>query len=77
MIYILGDNGTSAEGGMYNEYTCFNGVQESVADILKSYDQLGGPMSYAHLSAGWPVAGDTRSPGPGRSGPTSAATGPG
>ncbi len=62
VIYILGDNGTSAEGGMsgmYNEYTYFNGVAESVADILKHYDELGGPMSYAHMSAGWAVAGDT------------------
>ena len=62
VIYILGDNGTSAEGGMngmYNEYTYFNGVAESVADILKHYDELGGPMSYAHMAAGWAVAGDT------------------
>jgi arylsulfatase len=62
VIYILGDNGTSAEGGMngmYNEYTYFNGVQETVADILKHYDDLGGPMSYHHMSAGWAVAGDT------------------
>jgi arylsulfatase len=62
VIYILGDNGTSAEGGMngmYNEYTYFNGVAETVADILKHYDELGGPMSYAHMSAGWAVAGDT------------------
>jgi len=62
VIYILDDNGTSAEGGMsgmYNEYTYFNGGVESVADILKHYDQLGGPMSYGHMSAGWAVAGDT------------------
>jgi arylsulfatase len=62
VIYVLGDNGTSAEGGMngmYNEYTYFNGVVETVPDILKHYDELGGPMSYAHMSAGWAVAGDT------------------
>jgi len=62
VIYILGDNGTSAEGGMsgmYNEYTYFNGVVESVADILKHYDDLAGPMAYNHMSAGWAVAGDT------------------
>jgi arylsulfatase A-like enzyme len=61
IIYILGDNGTSAEGGMsgmYNEYTYFNGVQESVGEILKHYDDLGGPLSYAHMAAGWAVAGD-------------------
>jgi arylsulfatase A-like enzyme len=61
LIYILGDNGASAEGGMsgmYNEYTYFNGVQETVADILKHYDDLGGPMAYNHMAAGWAVAGD-------------------
>ncbi len=62
IFYILGDNGTSAEGGMngmFSEMTYFNGVQETVADILKHYDDLGGPMSYPHMAAGWAVAGDT------------------
>ena len=62
VFYILGDNGTSAEGGMngmFSEMTYFNGVQETVADILKHYDELGGPMSYPHMAAGWAVAGDT------------------
>jgi arylsulfatase len=62
VFYIVGDNGTSAEGGMdgmFNEMTYFNGVQESSADILKRYDELGGPMSYNHMAAGWAVAGDT------------------
>jgi arylsulfatase A-like enzyme len=62
VFYIVGDNGTSAEGGMngqFNESTYFNGVQETVADILKHYDDLGGPMSYPHMAAGWAVAGDT------------------
>jgi len=62
VFYIVGDNGTSAEGGMngmFNEMTYFNGVQETVADILKHYDELGGPMSFPHMAAGWAVAGDT------------------
>ena len=62
VFYIVGDNGTSAEGGMnglFNEMTYFNGVQETVPDILKHYDELGGPMSYPHMAAGWAVAGDT------------------
>ncbi|MGE5198201.1 MAG: arylsulfatase, partial [Rhodospirillaceae bacterium] len=62
VFYIVGDNGTSAEGGMngmFNEMTYFNGVQETVADILTHYDDLGGPMSYNHMAAGWAVAGDT------------------
>jgi len=61
IFYIVGDNGTSAEGGMnglFNEYSYFNGAPESVEDILKHYDELGGPMSYPHMAAGWAVAGD-------------------
>ena len=62
IFYIVGDNGASAEGGMnglFNEMTYFNGVHEKVEDILKHYDDLGGPMSYGHYAAGWAVAGDT------------------
>ncbi|MEX5282305.1 arylsulfatase [Nitrospira tepida] len=62
IFYIVGDNGTSAEGGMnglFNEMTYFNGVQETVESILQHYDELGGPMSYGHMAAGWAVAGDT------------------
>jgi arylsulfatase A-like enzyme len=62
IFYIVGDNGTSAEGGMnglFNEMTYFNGVQETVQDSLKRYDDLGGPLSYPHMAAGWAVAGDT------------------
>ena len=62
VFYIVGDNGASAEGGMnglFNEMTYFNGVPETVEDILKHYDDLGGPNSYGHYAAGWAVAGDT------------------
>jgi arylsulfatase A-like enzyme len=62
VFYIVGDNGASAEGGMnglFNEYTYFNGAQETVQDILKHYDELGGPTTYPHYAAGWAVAGDT------------------
>jgi arylsulfatase A-like enzyme len=61
IFYIVGDNGASAEGGMlglFNEMTYFNGVNETVADILKHYDELGGPTTYPHYAAGWAVAGD-------------------
>jgi arylsulfatase len=61
VFYLVGDNGASAEGGMvglFNEMTYFNGVHESVADILKHYDELGGPTTYSHYAAGWAVAGD-------------------
>ena len=62
VVYILGDNGTSAEGGMngmFNEMTWANGVDETVPDILEHFDELGGPLLYPHMAAGWAVAGDT------------------
>jgi arylsulfatase A-like enzyme len=62
IFYIVGDNGASAEGGMvglFNEMTYFNGVHETVQDILKHYDELGGQTTYNHYAAGWAVAGDT------------------
>jgi arylsulfatase A-like enzyme len=62
IFYIVGDNGASAEGGMngmFNEMTYFNGVEETVQDVLKHYDELGGPKTYGHYAAGWAVAGDT------------------
>src|SRR5437016_5135569 len=62
IFYIVGDNGASAEGtmnGLFNEATYFNGVPETVEEILKHIDELGGPNSYGHYAAGWAVAGDT------------------
>ncbi|MCB2188885.1 MAG: arylsulfatase [Deltaproteobacteria bacterium] len=61
IFYIAGDNGTSGEGGMngmFNEYTYFNGVQETVPDMLKVLDLWGGPETYPHMAAGWSVAFD-------------------
>ncbi|MDP2203947.1 MAG: arylsulfatase [Methylicorpusculum sp.] len=62
VLFVYGDNGTSAEGGrngMFNEYTFFNNVQEQVSDILTHLDQWGGPETYPHMAAGWAVALDT------------------
>ncbi len=62
IFYVIGDNGASAEGtmnGVFNEMSYFNGVNETVPEIMKHYDDLGGPFSYCHYAAGWAVAGDT------------------
>jgi len=62
VIFVYGDNGTSAEGGrngMFSEMTYFNGVQETVPDMLKVLDKWGGPETYPHMAAGWAVAYDT------------------
>jgi arylsulfatase len=62
VIYINGDNGTSAEGGPLgtpNEVAFFNGVSVPVADQLKFYDVWGTEETYNHMSAGWSWAFDT------------------
>jgi arylsulfatase A-like enzyme len=62
VIYIVGDNGASAEGGangLFNENSYFNGVEEPLQDTLKHLNDLGGPLAYNHYAAGWAVAGDT------------------
>jgi len=62
VIYINGDNGTSAEGGPLgtpNEVAFFNGVAVPVADQMKWYDVWGTEQTYNHMSAGWSWAFDT------------------
>lgn len=62
IIYINGDNGTSAEGGPNgtpNEVAFFNGVQVPVDVQLKWYESWGTEKTYNHMSAGWSWAFDT------------------
>jgi Sulfatase len=63
VIYINGDNGTSAEGGPLgtpNEVAFFNGLNKLPAEVqLKFYDVWGTEQTYNHMSAGWSWAFDT------------------
>ncbi|HMK34051.1 MAG TPA: sulfatase-like hydrolase/transferase, partial [Desulfomonilaceae bacterium] len=63
IIYISGDNGSSAEGspnGTPNEVAQFNGVEVPVADQLKYfYDVWGSDRTYNHMAVGWTWAFDT------------------
>lgn len=63
VIYINGDNGTSAEGGPLgtpNEVAWFNGVSMMpVAEQMKWYNVWGTEQTYNHMSAGWSWAFDT------------------
>ena len=63
IIYINGDNGTSAEGtllGTPNEVAMFNGVEVPVADQLKYfYDVWGSDQTYNHMAVPWAWAFDT------------------
>ncbi|MBX9758467.1 MAG: arylsulfatase [Beijerinckiaceae bacterium] len=57
VIYINGDNGTSAEGGPLgtpNEVAFFNGLNKLPAEMqMKWYDAWGTEQTYNHMSAGW------------------------
>ena len=62
-IYIMGDNGSSAEGGLtgtYNELIHLNGIfdAETTESMLARADEWGGPESFPHMSAAWAVATD-------------------
>jgi arylsulfatase A-like enzyme len=63
IIYISGDNGSSAEGtliGTPNQVATFNGVEVPVADQLKDfYDIWGTDRTYPHMAVGWTWAFDT------------------
>jgi len=62
VIYIQGDNGASAEGGMQgllNEMTVFNAIPEDMKEVIRRMDELGGPTTFNHYPVGWAHAMDT------------------
>jgi arylsulfatase len=63
IIYISGDNGASAEGGLEgtpSEVMAFNGVNVPVADQLRYfYDAWGTQATYPHFAVPWAWAFDT------------------
>ncbi len=62
VLYLVGDNGSSAEGGLeglFNETAFFNGVPETIDQQLARIDQLGSPESNNHFAAAWAIAGNT------------------
>ncbi len=80
IIYISGDNGSSAEGtliGTPNEVAMFNGVEVPVEDQLKYLLRCLGhrPDLQPHGRAAGPGPSTRRSVGPSRSPRTSAAPG--
>jgi len=62
VIYIQGDNGASAEGGLQgllNEMTVFNGIPEDMKEVVRRMDEIGGPTTFNHYPVGWAHAMDT------------------
>ncbi len=66
IIYINGDNGNSAEGGLLgtpNEVAWFNGENAIPAEEqMKWYDVWGTEETYNHMAVGWTWAFDTPFP---------------
>jgi len=62
VIFIMGDNGASAEGSMQgttNEIaTAANGIPESLPYLLSMLDKLGSDQGYNHYPVGWALAMD-------------------
>lgn len=61
-IYIAGDNGASAEGGIEGslcENMIFNGFSEKWQDNIKAIDELGGPKHFNHFPSAWAHAMNT------------------
>jgi arylsulfatase len=62
IIYIVGDNGSSAEGtltGTPNEVASLNGVQLPIEALLEYYFSWGSDKTYPHMAVGWTWAFDT------------------
>jgi arylsulfatase len=63
IVYICGDNGTSAEGtlsGTFNQMTAYNGILD-VPEALEAlhFEDWGSDKTYPHMAVGWAWAFDT------------------
>ncbi len=61
VIYIVGDNGASAEGavqGSLNEMAMMNGIEEDYKEVLKHKEDLGTWKTHNHYPIGWAHAMD-------------------
>lgn len=62
VIFIQGDNGASAEGGLqglHSEESFVNGYPEDFEYLLKHLDEIGGPKAHNHFPAAWAWAMST------------------
>jgi arylsulfatase A-like enzyme len=61
-FYIVGDNGSSAEGGpegTYNEMMALNGIIGKADQMLGHIETWGDPTTFPHFAIGWAWAGNT------------------
>ncbi len=56
LLYIVGDNGPSAEGGLegtFSDLASLIGIQLGLQSTIKRIDEIGGPKSEPHVPVGW------------------------
>ncbi len=56
VMYIVGDNGASAEGGLegtFSEIASLVGLQLGLQSTVNRLDEIGGPTSEPHVPVGW------------------------
>ena len=61
IIYIVGDNGASSEGGQngtFNEIASLNGIETPLEDLIPLLDDVGEPGTEPHYPMGWAWAGN-------------------
>lgn len=62
IVYVVGDNGASMEGGLQGSLTYLGsliGVPEPEAAKLARIDDIGGEHAYAHVNSAWAWASNT------------------
>jgi arylsulfatase len=62
IVYIAGDNGGTAIGGLngtFNEWSNLNGAPEDIPYLKTRMHEYGGPNSYPNYAVGWAMAGST------------------
>ena len=62
VMYIVGDNGASAEGGLegtFSEIASLIGLQLGLKSTIERLDEIGGPTSEPHVPVGWAWAMDS------------------
>ncbi|TWT57790.1 Arylsulfatase [Thalassoglobus neptunius] len=62
VLYIVGDNGASAEGGLegtFSELASLLGIQLGLESTVNRLDEIGGPTSEPHVPVGWAWAMDS------------------
>ena len=60
-LYVVGDNGASAEGGpegTYNEMMALSGIIGNASQMMNHIDDWGSASTFPHYAIGWAWAGD-------------------